>query len=148
MFERLHLALASNELGIAATGRALQPRAQRANAGDLVHIDRLGDSLDLVPSPRRAKTPLLRSPESDDHGADESVDAFASGQTMVEYLMIIAVVDAVAWGTRNMGRDIGALTNNIGSSMSGRPGVVSVQDEASASGGLHVDLTKKSDNDQ
>jgi len=90
-----------------------------------------------------AKTPLLPSPESDDYNADESTDAFASGQTMVEYLMIVAVVGAVAWGTRNVGRDIGLLTSNIGSLLSARPSIVSVQDEAS--GGLHVDMPEKSD---
>jgi len=94
-----------------------------------------------------AKTPLLPSPESDDYNADESTDAFASGQTMVEYLMILAVAGAVAWRTRNLiGRDIGALTSNIGSALSARAGVVSVQDQAS--GGLYVDLTDKSDNER
>ena len=95
-------------------------------------------------------TPLFEfvpSPTSEDRGADESADALASGQTMVEYLMILAVAGAVAWGTRNfIGRDIGALTSNIGSTLSARAGVVSVQDQAS--GGLYVDLTDKSDNER
>ena len=96
------------------------------------------------------ETPLfdfVPSPTSEDHGVDESADALASGQTMVEYLMILAVAGAVAWGTRNLiGRDIGALTSNIGSALSARAGVVSVQDQAS--GGLYVDLTDKSDNER
>ena len=88
---------------------------------------------------------FVPSPLAADHGADESAGAFASGQTMAEYLMILAMAGAVAWGTRNfVARDIGALTSNIGSSLSARPSVVSVQDQAS--GGLYVDLTQKSDN--
>ena len=59
------------------------------------------------------------SPVSDDH-ADESAGALASGQTMVEYLMILSVAGAVVWGTHNfVGRDIGAITRGIGSAMLG-----------------------------
>lgn len=103
-----------------------------------------------MPGPKFFKTgaPLpefVTSAVSDDHCADESPGAFACGQTMAEYLMILAMAGAVAWGTRNfVARDIGALTSNIGSSLSARPSVVSVQDQAS--GGLYVDLTQKSDN--
>jgi hypothetical protein len=94
--------------------------------------------------------PLLQfvpSPISDDHGAAESAEAFASGQTMVEYLMIVAVVGAVAWGSRNfIGHDVGALMSNIGSSLSARPSVASVQEQAS--GGVRVDLSSDSHNEE
>ncbi len=42
---RLHLALASDELRRPASGRALQPRAQRAEAGHLANADRFADAL-------------------------------------------------------------------------------------------------------
>ena len=45
--DRLHLALAADELRQAASGRTLQPRAQWPEPGHLVHIDRLGDAFDL-----------------------------------------------------------------------------------------------------
>jgi len=93
--------------------------------------------------------PLLQfapSPISDDHGADASTEAFPSGQTMVEYLMIVALVGAVAWGSRNfIGRDVNVLMGDIGSSLSARPAAASVQE---ASGGVRVDLSSDSDKEQ
>ena len=47
MLERLHLALAPDELRQPAPRRALQPRAQRPEPGHLVNIDRLADAFDL-----------------------------------------------------------------------------------------------------
>ena len=46
MLERLHLALAPDELGQPAAGRTLQPRAQRSEPGHLINVDRLADAFD------------------------------------------------------------------------------------------------------
>ena len=47
MLERLHLALAPDELGQPAPRRALQPRAQGPQPGDFVNVDRLADAFDF-----------------------------------------------------------------------------------------------------
>ena len=46
VFERLHLALAPDELGQPAPCRTLQSRPQRPEAGHLINIDRLADAFD------------------------------------------------------------------------------------------------------
>jgi hypothetical protein len=110
--------------------------AQKAGMAGLKFFETAAPLLQFVPSP-----------VSDDRGADDLAEAFASGQTMVEYLMIIAVAGAVAWGSRNfIGHDVGALMSNIGSSLGGRPGVASVQEQAS--GGVRVDLSSDSDKER
>src|ERR1700692_775940 len=47
MFERLHLALPPDESSEPAARRALQPGAQRSEAGDLVYVDRVAHAFDF-----------------------------------------------------------------------------------------------------
>src|SRR5262249_28058623 len=55
VLERLHLGVAANEFRVASSGRALQPRAQRAETGYLKNLDGLGHAF----NPCRTNRPEL-----------------------------------------------------------------------------------------
>ena len=66
-----------------------------------------------------ARNPVFKSsgPVADGRRAQEEIRGM-SGQTMVEYALIIAAVGVVAWGAYNlMGHDIGSMASGIDSSL-------------------------------
>lgn len=60
----------------------------------------------------------LQAPVEDQPSAPEMAAAAMSGQTMVEYALIIATVGVVAWGAYNLvGHNIGSMASGIDSSL-------------------------------